>query len=146
MFTAISGENLNKLLGGGTIKGQDPLGLAASEGTAGVCAVVQHDLVPQGAAPAKPGRTQARCSRAERPQKGRQRQFNQRWRRVPGAEDPSVDAEGIIMLMRFFAAIGTFRWSATRLLVNSPMGCEQLSPGVPRCREGGTWTRMRTSY
>ena len=53
MFTAISGENLNKLLGGGTIKGKSRLSLRP-EGTAGVVrAVVQHDLVPQGAAPAR---------------------------------------------------------------------------------------------
>ena len=37
-----------------------------------------------------------------------------------------VDAEGIIMLMRFFAAIG-IPVDATRLLVNS-MGCEQCRP------------------
>ena len=41
MFTAISGENLNKLLGGGTIKGKSRLSLRP-EGTAGVVrAVVQ---------------------------------------------------------------------------------------------------------
>ena len=64
--------------------------------------------------------------RAERPQKGRQRQFNQVGGECLGAEDPSVDAEGIIMLMRFFAAIG-IPVDATRLLVNS-MGCEQCRP------------------
>ena len=125
MFTAISGENLNKLLGGGTIKGKSRLSLRP-EGTAGVVrAVVQHDLVPQGAAPAKLMYA-GPMFRAERPQKGRQRQFNQVGIECLGAEDPSVDAEGIIMLMRFFAAIG-IPVDATRLLVNS-MGCEQCRP------------------
>ena len=90
-----------------------------------VRAVVQHDLVPQGAAPAKLMYA-GPMFRAERPQKGRQRQFNQIGIECLGAEDPSVDAEGIIMLMRFYAAIG-IPVEATRLLVNS-MGCERCRP------------------
>lgn len=125
MFTAISGENLNKLLGGGTVKAKSRLSLRP-EGTAGVVrAVVQHDLVPQGAAPAKLMYA-GPMFRAERPQKGRQRQFNQVGIECLGAEDPSVDAEGIIMLMRFYAAIG-IPVDATRLLVNS-MGCAACRP------------------
>ena len=96
------------------------------EGTAGVVrAVAQHDLVPQGAAPAKLMYA-GPMFRAERPQKGRQRMFNQVGIECLGAEDPSVDAEGIIMLMRFYAAIG-IPMDATRLLVNS-MGCEKCRP------------------
>lgn len=125
MFTAISGENLKKLLDGGTIKGKSRLSLRP-EGTAGVVrAVVQHDLVPQGAAPAKLMYA-GPMFRAERPQKGRQRQFNQVGIECLGADEPSVDAEGIIMLMRFYEAIG-IPVSATRLLVNS-MGCETCRP------------------
>ena len=125
MFTAISGQNLATLLDGGTVKAKSRLSLRP-EGTAGVVrAVVQHDLVPQGAAPAKLMYA-GPMFRAERPQKGRQRQFNQVGIECLGAEDPSVDAEGIIMLMRFFAAIG-IPAEATRLLVNS-MGCEQCRP------------------
>ena len=125
MFTAVSGENLKRLLDGGTIKAKSRLSLRP-EGTAGVVrAVVQHDLVPQGAAPAKLMYA-GPMFRAERPQKGRQRQFNQVGIECLGAEDPSVDAEGIIMLMRFYAAIG-IPVAATRLLVNS-MGCEQCRP------------------
>lgn len=125
MFTAISGENLNRLVTGGTIKGKSRLSLRP-EGTAGVVrAVAQHDLVPQGAAPAKLMYA-GPMFRAERPQKGRQRQFNQVGIECLGAEDPSVDAEGIIMLMRFFSIIG-IPAESTRLLVNS-MGCEQCRP------------------
>ncbi len=125
MFTAISGENLKKLVGGGTIKGKSRLSLRP-EGTAGVVrAVVQHDLVPQGAAPAKLMYA-GPMFRAERPQKGRQRQFNQVGIECLGAEEPSVDAEGIIMLMRFYEAIGIPSGSM-QLLVNS-MGCEKCRP------------------
>lgn len=125
MFTAISGENLKKLLDGGTIKGKSRLSLRP-EGTAGIVrAVVQHDLVPQGAAPAKLMYA-GPMFRAERPQKGRQRQFNQIGIECLGAEEPSVDAEGIIMAMRFFAQIGIPVGSA-RLLVNS-MGCGTCRP------------------
>ncbi|OUO92015.1 histidine--tRNA ligase [Gordonibacter sp. An230] len=125
MFTAISGQNLATLLNGGTVKAKSRLSLRP-EGTAGVVrAVVQHDLVPQGAAPAKLMYA-GPMFRAERPQKGRQRQFNQVGIECLGAEDPSVDAEGIIMLMRFFAAIG-IPAETMRLLVNS-MGCDACRP------------------
>ena len=125
MFTAISGQNLQTLLDGGSIKAKSRLSLRP-EGTAGVVrAVVQHDLVPQGAQPAKLMYA-GPMFRAERPQKGRQRQFNQVGIECLGAEEPSVDAEGIIMLMRFYAAIG-IPVESTRLLVNS-MGCEACRP------------------
>lgn len=125
MFTAISGENLKRLLDGGAIKNKSRLSLRP-EGTAGVVrAVVQHDLVPQGAAPAKLMYA-GPMFRAERPQKGRQRQFNQVGVECLGAENPSVDAEAIIMLMRFYEAIG-IPVESVRLLLNS-MGCEHCRP------------------
>lgn len=125
MFQAISGENLKKLLAGESIKGKSRLSLRP-EGTAGVVrAVVQHDLVPQGAAPVKLMYA-GPMFRAERPQKGRYRQFNQIGVECLGAEAPTTDAEVIIMLMRFFAAIGVPERSM-RLLLNS-MGCEKCRP------------------
>lgn len=125
MFTAISGENLKKLLEGGSLKAKSRLSLRP-EGTAGVVrAVVQHDLVPQGAAPAKLMYA-GPMFRAERPQKGRQRQFNQIGVECLGAEEPTVDAEAIIMLMRFFVKMGIPQESMV-LLVNS-MGCEACRP------------------
>ncbi len=125
MFTAISGENLKTLLGGGHIKEKSKLSLRP-EGTAGVVrAVVQHDLVPQGAAPVKLMYA-GPMFRAERPQKGRYRQFNQVGIECLGAEEPSIDAEGIIMLMRFYEAIGIPR-DSMELLINS-MGCEKCRP------------------
>ena len=125
MFTAISGENLNTLLGGGHIKNKSRLSLRP-EGTAGVVrAVAQNGLVTQGGAPVKLAYA-GPMFRAERPQKGRQRQFNQVGIECLGADEPTIDAEGIIMLMRFYEAIG-IPVGAVRLLVNS-MGCENCRP------------------
>ena len=125
MFTAVSGENLKRLIDGGFIKSKSRLSLRP-EGTAGVVrAVAQHDLVPQGAAPAKLMYA-GPMFRAERPQKGRQRQFNQVGVECLGAEEPTIDAEAIIMLMRFYETIGIPR-DSMRLLINS-MGCEKCRP------------------
>ena len=126
MFTAISGENLRRWVEEGKApKAKSRLSLRP-EGTAGVVrAVVQHDLVPQGAAPAKLMYA-GPMFRAERPQKGRQRQFNQVGVECLGAEEPTIDAEAIIMLMRFYEKAGIPR-DSMRLLLNS-MGCEQCRP------------------
>ena len=126
MFTAISGENLRRWVEEGKApKAKSRLSLRP-EGTAGVVrAVVQHDLVPHGAAPAKLMYA-GPMFRAERPQKGRQRQFNQVGVECLGAEEPTIDAEAIIMLMRFYEKVGIPR-DSMRLLLNS-MGCEQCRP------------------
>lgn len=125
MFTAISGENLKTLIGGGHIKSKARMSLRP-EGTAGVVrAVVQHDLVPQGSAPVKLMYA-GPMFRAERPQEGRQRQFNQVGIECLGADLPSIDAEGIIMLMRFYKEIGIPE-SNMKLYLNS-MGCENCRP------------------
>lgn len=125
MFQAASGENMKKLLAGESIKAKSRLSLRP-EGTAGVVrAVVQHDLVPQGAQPVKLMYA-GPMFRAERPQKGRQRQFNQVGIECLGAEAPSVDAEAIIMLMRFYEVVG-IPVDSMQLLLNS-MGCETCRP------------------
>ena len=95
------------------------------EGTAGVVrAVVENNLVPQGAAPVKLYYAEA-MFRGERPQKGRLRQFHQVGIEWLGAPDPAADAECIIMLMRFYERLG-FDLSKLRLLINSM--------GDPACR------------
>lgn len=125
MFTAVSGGNLKRLLAGEPIENSSKLSLRP-EGTAGVVrAVVQHDLVPQGAPPAKLMYA-GPMFRAERPQRGRQRQFNQVGIECLGAEDPTIDAEAIIMLMRFFESIG-IPSASMELLLNS-MGCDACRP------------------
>lgn len=125
MFQVLSDENLNTLIGGGHVKSKSRLALRP-EGTAGtVRAVAEHGLVSQGAAPVKLMYA-GPMFRAERPQKGRQRQFNQVGIECLGADDPSVDAEGIIMLMRFYEELGIPREKII-LLINS-MGCEKCRP------------------
>lgn len=125
MFQALSDANLNTLLGGGHVKSKSRLALRP-EGTAGVVrAVAEHNLVAQGSAPVKLMYA-GPMFRAERPQKGRLRQFNQIGIECLGAQDPSVDAEGIIMLMRFYETLGIPAESIV-LLVNS-MGCETCRP------------------
>lgn len=96
------------------------------EGTAGVVrAVCQHNLVPAGAAPVK-FMYAGPMFRAERPQKGRLRQFHQIGVECLGADGPTADAEVIIMLMRFFEALG-IPSENLRLLVNS-MGDDACRP------------------
>ena len=125
MFATFSGENLKKLLDGQSLKSKSRLSLRP-EGTAGVVrAVVQHDLVPQGAAPVKLMYA-GPMFRAERPQKGRLRQFHQVGVECLGAEEPTIDAEAIIMLMRFYEKVGIPADKMT-LLINS-MGCEKCRP------------------
>ncbi len=125
MFHALSSENLKRLIAGESIKSKSHLSLRP-EGTAGVVrAVVEHNLVPQGSLPVKLMYA-GPMFRAERPQKGRKRQFNQVGAECLGADSPTLDAEIIIMLMRFFEEAG-IPVPAMRLLLNS-MGCDDCRP------------------
>lgn len=128
MFVVRSGENYKRTLGAGSdegLKSKQKLSLRP-EGTAGtVRAVVQHNLVEQGAAPVKLFYAGS-MFRAERPQKGRLREFHQIGAECLGSTEPTADAEMIIMLMRFYEAMGVPRKSM-RLLINS-MGDEACRP------------------
>jgi histidyl-tRNA synthetase len=125
MYEVLSDDNLNKLLKGAHVKANSRFSLRP-EGTAGtVRAVAENRLLSPGGLPVKLMYA-GPMFRAENVQAGRQRQFNQVGVECLGAEDPTIDAEGIIMLMRFYAAIG-IDLSTTRLLVNS-MGCENCRP------------------
>lgn len=127
MFRVFSGANFARVLEEGTdakLKAKQRLALRP-EGTAGVVrAVVENNLVPQGAAPFKAYYAEA-MFRGERPQKGRLRQFHQVGIEWLGAPDPAADAECIIMLMRFYERLG-FDLSRLCLLINSM--------GDPACR------------
>lgn len=95
------------------------------EGTASVVrATLEHNLGANGQAVklyyAGP------MFRYERPQKGRMRQFWQIGVEAIGMAEPSIDAEVIVMLMRYFEELGIPR-SSMRLLVNS-MGDEACRP------------------
>jgi len=95
------------------------------EGTASVVrAALQHSIVQQGSSAklyyAGP------MFRYEQPQKGRMRQFWQIGIECLGAAEPSVDAEVITVLWRFFEALG-IPAASMRLLINS-MGDEHCRP------------------
>ncbi len=95
------------------------------EATASVVrGALQHSLVPQGSMMklyyAGP------MFRYERPQKGRMRQFWQIGIEALGAAEPGIDAEVIVVLWRFFEAVG-IPAANMRLLLNS-MGDEQCRP------------------
>ena len=106
MFTAISGENLRRWVEEGKApKAKSRLSLRP-EGTAGVVrAVVQHDLVPQGAAPAKLMYA-GPMFRAERPQKGRLREFVQCDIDILGDSSPNAEVELIDVTTRALLRIG----------------------------------------
>jgi len=71
--------------------------------------------------------------RAERPQKGRQRQFHQFGVEIMGSEDPLADLEAISFMMHIISAIGI---QNTRLRINSV--------GMPESRE--RYTRALRDY
>ena len=120
MFRVVSGALMGDLLTAGTeagLKARQRLALRP-EGTAGfVRAAVENNLVPQGGAPVKAWYA-GPMFRGERPQKGRLRQFHQVGAEVLGASDPALDAELIIMLVRFFEELG-FPREALELRINS---------------------------
>ena len=127
MFRVFAGANMETILSRGSedgLKAGQRLALRP-EGTAGVVrAVVENNLVPQGATPVKLYYAEA-MFRGERPQKGRLRQFHQVGIEWLGAPDPAADAECIIMLMEFYKRLG-FDLSKLRKLINSM--------GDPACR------------
>ena len=108
MFRVFSGALVETLLQKGSesgLKAKQRLALRP-EGTAGVVrAAVQNNLCPPGASPLKIYYA-GPMFRGERPQKGRLRQFHQVGVEVLGAADPAIDAETIIMLIRFFERLG----------------------------------------
>ena len=120
MFRVVSGALFGDLLERGSEAHLKPRQRMAMrpEGTAGVVrAVVENNLVPQGAAPAKLWYAEA-MFRGERPQRGRLRQFHQVGVEWLGASDPAADAECIIMLMQYFERLG-FARENLRLVINS---------------------------
>lgn len=125
MFHVVSGGNLEKIKAGERIRSKSQLALRP-EGTASVVrSALEHALVGQGSAPVKLMYA-GPMFRAERPQKGRYRQFRQIGVECLGVDSPSLDAEAIIMLMKFYEQIG-IPSQEMRLLINS-MGCPKCRP------------------
>ena len=125
IFSVFSIGAVNSLKAGEALKSDQKLALRP-EGTASVVrAIAEHNLVPQGAAPAKLFYA-GPMFRCERPQKGRLREFHQVGVECLGATDATADAEMIIMCMRFFEALG-LKSEDMQLLINS-MGCPNCRP------------------
>ncbi|TNY35354.1 histidine--tRNA ligase [Thermomonospora catenispora] len=93
------------------------------EFTAGVLrAVLEHGLHKQGL-PVKVWTT-GPAFRAERPQKGRYRQFYQLDLEAIGSQDPQIDAETIAIAWNWYQGLGLRQ---VRLLLNS-LGCRECRP------------------
>lgn len=125
MFHVLSNNAFDKLSLGEELKEAQKLSLRP-ENTAGIVRCVnEHNLVPAGGPVAK-FMYAGSMFRCERPQKGRLRQFNQIGAECLGADEPSADSEMIIMLLKFFEAVGVPS-SSMRLLINS-MGDDSCRP------------------
>lgn len=125
MYSAISGGNLEKITKHENIAAKSKLALRP-EGTAGtVRAICENALAEVDSVPAKYFYA-GPMFRAERPQKGRQRQFYQIGTECLGSNSPYIDAEGIIMLLDFYNKVG-IESSALTLEINS-MGCDKCRP------------------
>lgn len=125
MFSVLSPDAYAKTCAGTPLKKDQRLTLRP-EGTASALrAAFENGMVMQGGAPVKLWYA-GPMFRAERPQKGRYRQFYQIGAECLGAPHALADAEMITMLMRFFTACGIDPQSI-RLIINS-MGDEQCRP------------------
>ncbi|MDL4777278.1 MULTISPECIES: histidine--tRNA ligase [Thermomonosporaceae] len=85
--------------------------------------VLENNLHKEGALPVKVWTT-GPAFRAERPQKGRYRQFYQLDLEAIGSEDPQVDAETIAIASNWYRSLGL---TGVRLLLNS-LGCKECRP------------------
>lgn len=125
MYSAISGGNLNKLLNGETLNAKSKLSLRP-EGTAGVVrAAIQNGLIDEMSQPVKLMYAGS-MFRAERPQKGRLREFHQFGIECLGSTDPILDVQAIETMMSIFEEYGIDK-TKTKCKINS-MGCKKCRP------------------
>ncbi|MDR1015016.1 MAG: histidine--tRNA ligase [Coriobacteriales bacterium] len=117
MFHVLSPGALAKQAEGAPLRPDDVLALRPEQTASVARAAVQHGLVPPDGATVKLW-YRGTMFRAERPQKGRLREFHQVGAECLGAAGPSADAEAVVMLMHFFEECGIPR-GALRLLLNS---------------------------
>lgn len=106
-----------------TDRGGRPLALRP-EGTAGVMRSVMENRLDRGALPVKVWYA-GPFFRAERPQKGRYRQFQQVGIEAIGSDDPALDAEVVALADEGFRALGLTQY---QLLLTS-LGCSVCRPG-----------------
>lgn len=122
MYTALSGGNIAKLQSGEKISSKSRLTLRP-EGTAGVVrAIIQNNLVEPESQPGKFFYV-GPMFRAERPQKGRMRQFYQAGCELIGSSDPFLDARMIKIASDFILKFCGMKKDNLTLHLNS-IGCE----------------------
>ena len=104
MFTAVSGENLKRLIDGGTIKSKSRLSLRP-EGTASVARSVIENGLYGGTMPLRLYYI-INCFRHEKPQAGRYREFYQFGVELFGATSAAADAQIIALGAAFLRRLG----------------------------------------
>lgn len=126
MFSVFSGGNLAKMKAGEKLSSKSKFALRP-EGTAGVVrAAIENGLVndPE----QQPLRVWYAGSmfRAERPQKGRLREFHQVGLECLGSDEPFLDAQAIVLMLNAFCEFGIEK---TKLDLHlNTMGCESCRP------------------
>ncbi len=125
MFSVLSGGNLEKLKANQNISSNSKFALRP-EGTAGVVrAAIENNLIEPDSQPTRLWYA-GEMFRAERPQKGRQRQFMQVGLECLGSSDALLDAQAISLMMQLFKSFGIDLDKCT-LHLNS-MGCDKCRP------------------
>lgn len=125
MYNVLSGGNLEKIKAGEAIPSKSQFSLRP-EGTAGVVrAAIENKMLEQEGQPVRLWYGGS-MFRAERPQKGRMREFHQFGIECLGSQDPVLDAQAIILMLQFFEANGINVEKCTMHL--NSMGCENCRP------------------
>lgn len=125
MYNVLSGGNLEKIKAGEKVPSKSQFSLRP-EGTAGVVrAAIENKMLEQEGQPVRLWYGGS-MFRAERPQKGRMREFHQFGIECLGSEDPVLDAQAIILMLKFFEANGISVEKCTMHL--NSMGCEKCRP------------------
>lgn len=125
MYNVLSGGNLEKIKAGEKIPSKSQFSLRP-EGTAGVVrAAIENKMLEQEGQPVRLWYAGS-MFRAERPQKGRMREFHQFGIECLGSEDPVLDAQAIILMLQFFEENGIDVAKCTMHL--NSMGCKNCRP------------------
>ena len=125
MYAALSGGNIEKLKAGEHIPSKAQMTLRP-EGTAGVVrAAIENGWIEQGSQPIRIWYA-GPMYRAERPQKGRQRQFHQIGIECLGSNDATLDAQAIILMISLYEKFGIDVLKCTLHL--NTLGCEKCRP------------------
>lgn len=125
MFSVFSGGNLEKMKAGEEVPSKSKFALRP-EGTAGVVrAAIENGLFDDANQPLRVWYA-GKMFRAERPQKGRQREFHQIGLECIGSDDAFLDAQAIVLMHDTLMMYG-IEMKKTQLHLNT-MGCDECRP------------------